>query len=330
MSTTATPLFSWSVTATLVPAGLTATYSGSGSWRVSRPAASTTGSGAPASSTKETARADQAAGSSPGRSRIWRKPAGSCGRSPSSPPSGVTSSSRWFSIATTACEPSGVTAIESGWPPRSSDRTRSRVARSTTSRRPLGSVKLTDVSTTTRTYPPTIATDVGSSCSEPSSTRLSVPRPFGALGSVMSRKPMRRASASVWTTVRPSSLTVEISATVSAAASSPAGRFWNTGYVARRWNVSSAAGAVQAASVARPSAAVGADAAAPVGCAGAAASAGSAPRPRVSVAPVATSAARRVRRAGARTGVRAEVRSGMADMSLLRRGSSRGWCPAVA
>ncbi|MET9279820.1 hypothetical protein ABZY01_18250 [Streptomyces anthocyanicus] len=45
----------------------------------------------------------------------------------------------------------------------------------------------------------------------------------------MSRKPIRRATASVCTRVRPSSLTEEISATVPAAASSPAGRLWKTG-----------------------------------------------------------------------------------------------------
>ena len=39
----------------------------------------------------------------------------------------------------------------------------------------------------------------------------------------MSRKPMRRASASVWIRVRPSSLTAEISATVAVVGSSPAG-----------------------------------------------------------------------------------------------------------
>ncbi len=91
----------------------------------------------------------------------------------------------------------------------------------------------------------------------------------------------------------PSSLTAEISATVSAAASSPAGRLSKTGYVASRWNVSAGAGVGQA------SATVGA-AAVPLGAwAGTAASAGSAPRPRVSVVPVATSAARRGRRASA-------------------------------
>lgn len=40
---------------------------------------------------------------------------------------------------------------------------------------------------------------------------------------------MRRAAASVYTRVRPSSLVAEISATVCAEASSPAGRFWKTG-----------------------------------------------------------------------------------------------------
>ncbi|WP_232233895.1 hypothetical protein [Micromonospora chokoriensis] len=58
----------------------------------------------------------------------------------------------------------------------------------------------------------------------------------------MSRKPMRRASASVWIRVRPSSLTAEISATVAVAGSSPAGRFWNTGYVATRSKASDVPG----------------------------------------------------------------------------------------
>ncbi len=53
---------------------------------------------------------------------------------------------------------------------------------------------------------------------------------------------MRRASASVWIRVRPSSLTAEISATVAVAGSSPAGRFWNTGYVATRSKASDVPG----------------------------------------------------------------------------------------
>src|SRR5690606_31861267 len=114
----------------------------------------------------------------------------------------------------------------------------------------------------------------------------------------MSRKPMRRARASVWTTVRPSSLTAEISATVAAA-----GRLWNTGYVARRWNVSSGAGAVRTTGAV----AAGAVGAAPAG-GGTAAATG---RPRASVAP-ATSATGRVRRAG-RSGALTRVRSGIDD-----------------
>jgi hypothetical protein len=45
----------------------------------------------------------------------------------------------------------------------------------------------------------------------------------------MSTNPMRRAAASVWMRVLPSSLTAEISATVSSAGSVPAGAFWKTG-----------------------------------------------------------------------------------------------------
>src|SRR5690606_9065721 len=130
----------------------------------------------------------------------------------------------------------------------------------------------------------------------------------------MSRKPMRRARASVWTTVRPSSLTAEISATVSAAGSSPSGRLWNTGYVARRWNVSSGAGAVRTTGAV----AAGAVGAAPAG-GGTAAATG---RPRASVAP-ATSATGRVRRAG-RSGALPRVRSGIDDMALLRQGRAEG------
>ena len=71
-----------------------------------------------------------------------------------------------------------------------------------------------------------------------------MPRPDGVAGSVMSTKPIRPASASVWMNVLPSSLTAEISATVGSAAAAPAGRFRYTGYVASRWNVSLADGDV--------------------------------------------------------------------------------------
>ncbi len=51
---------------------------------------------------------------------------------------GVNSSSRWFSIAIAAKDPSGLMAMESGWPPRSMLCTRVRSLTRTTSTRPTG------------------------------------------------------------------------------------------------------------------------------------------------------------------------------------------------
>ena len=118
-------------------------------------------------------------------------------------------------------------------------RTRVRSETRMTSRRPDGVVNPALVFTTTSAYPPRTATDVGSSSASPRTSSDSVPRPFGASGSLMSRNPMRRASASVESSVRPSGVTAEISATVGVAGSSPAGRLRNTGYVAVRRNEAS-------------------------------------------------------------------------------------------
>ncbi|MGX1122956.1 hypothetical protein RKD37_008319 [Streptomyces ambofaciens] len=224
-----TPLFSWSVTASWLRP-LTETYSGSGSVGSVMPAPASTGSARPSARVSGTARVRQCAGVAPRpRSRICTKPAGACGRSPSSRPGGVASSSRSFSIAMAAYRLSLLRAMESGCPPRSKLATRSWSRRETTSSRPEGWAWLALVLTTTRTYWPTTVTEVGSSSASPSRASDRVPRPRGWPGSLMSRKPIRRATASVWTRVRPSSLTEEISATVPFAASSPAGRFWKTG-----------------------------------------------------------------------------------------------------
>ena len=94
-----------------------------------------------------------------------------------------TSSSRSFSIATATKLPSGASAVESGWPPRSQEAVSARVARSTAARRPEGSVKLARVLTATKAVSSRIDTAVGS----PSKARL--PSAAGAAGSAMSMKP---------------------------------------------------------------------------------------------------------------------------------------------
>ncbi|MFB8777463.1 hypothetical protein [Streptomyces broussonetiae] len=224
-----TPLFSWSVSASWLRP-LTETYSGSGSVGSVIPASARTGRALPSALVSGTVRTGHLAGAAAApRSMICTKPAGACGRSPFFPPGGVASSSRSFSMATAAYRLSSLTTMESGWPPRPRLATRSRSRSEMTSSRPDGSAGEALVSTTTRTYCPTTDTEVGSSSASPSRASDSVPRPRGAPGSLMSRKPMRRAAASVWTRVRPSSLTADISATVSVAGSSPAGRFWKTG-----------------------------------------------------------------------------------------------------
>ena len=149
-SMTAIPLFSWRVTASRLRESI-ATYSGSGSSGVSIPDAATIGRGAPSASTKRTGVVVHARGSGP-RSMICTNPAGSWGRSPFFPPAGVASSSRWFSMATAAYAPSREMAIESGWPPRSIDRTSVRSDARSTSSRPRGLAKSSPVSSiTTRT-----------------------------------------------------------------------------------------------------------------------------------------------------------------------------------
>ena len=186
----ATPLFSWNVSATW-PRELMLTYSGSRSSGVSRPAERA------ASTSKSTRRADHVFGS-PARSMSCRKPVGGWGRSPSSPPGGVASSSRWFSIAIAANEPSGLMAIESGWPPRSMLCTGVRSLTRTMSTRPDGFAKSPPVvSMTTSTTSATAATEVGWSSALPSSSSDSVPCPTGLTGSATSTKPMRLAAASV-------------------------------------------------------------------------------------------------------------------------------------
>ena len=106
------------------------------------------------------------------------KPAGICGMAPS-----FTSSSRSFSMATATKLPSGATATESGWPPRSQEAVSARAAMSTAARRPEGSVKLGLVLTPTKAVASRTETAVGS----PSNARL--PSGAGAAGSVMSTKP---------------------------------------------------------------------------------------------------------------------------------------------
>ena len=87
-STTARALFSWRVTTTRLSSGLTFTYSGSASSAAASP-------GRPAISMRSTSHPS----TSPVRSRWASQPVGCWGRSPSSRPSGASSSSRWFSIA---------------------------------------------------------------------------------------------------------------------------------------------------------------------------------------------------------------------------------------
>ena len=93
------PLFSCSVTASCRPR--IATYSGSGSVGAATPAATRAGSAEPSAAVSATGRADHVAGP-PVRSTICTNPGGACGRSPSSPPGGVASSSRSFSMAMAA------------------------------------------------------------------------------------------------------------------------------------------------------------------------------------------------------------------------------------
>ena len=114
-------------------------------------------------------------------------------------------------MATTANFPVGPTLTESGCPPVLIVRTTARVARSTTRRRPawgpkVPSPSVTVSSTATSARLPAMATDVGA----PPVT--SVPAAVGAAGSEMSTKPMRPASASEYSRVRPPSAAATISA----------------------------------------------------------------------------------------------------------------------
>ncbi|GMA87888.1 hypothetical protein GCM10025868_31380 [Angustibacter aerolatus] len=113
-------------------------YSGSGSVGSVSPARA--GRALPSASVSGTERRPHDAGRVPARSSTCTRPAGACGRSPSSPPGGVASSSRSFSIAIAAYRPEGATAIESGCPASGTDRTVVRSLIRTTSSRPDGAV----------------------------------------------------------------------------------------------------------------------------------------------------------------------------------------------
>ena len=108
----------------------------------------------------------------------------------------ATFSSRWFSIAMTAQQPSGLIFTESGWPPRSTVRTIERDATSTTTNRPACGPKVSSArtgvsSTSTSAYRPCTATEVG----EPPTATL--PAAAGRDGSRRSTNPSRPAPASV-------------------------------------------------------------------------------------------------------------------------------------
>ena len=126
-STMAMWLFSCSVTAiSFLP--LKATNSGSGS------------SGATsAMPVRSTVLMPSQSGTPAASGTIFKLPAGICGISPS-----LTSSSRSFSMAIAAKAPSLLTAIESGWPPRSQVVSIALLARSMTVRLPDGLALLSD------------------------------------------------------------------------------------------------------------------------------------------------------------------------------------------
>lgn len=88
----ATPLFSCRVSASLF-SELMSTYSGSASSGAASPFSAEAGSA--------TSVIDHSVGP-PSRPTTLTEPAGAWGRSPSSPPAGVTASLRWFSIAIAA------------------------------------------------------------------------------------------------------------------------------------------------------------------------------------------------------------------------------------
>ncbi len=160
-------LFSCSVTA-ISPAGETSTNSGSGSSGAmsARPVRSTL------------IRPSQfIAPSTIGTMATW--PGGICPTRPS-----PASSSRSFSTATVTNDPSGATAVESGWPPRSQSATASPVARSMCRRCPDGLVKLSLVLIPTKTVLPRAETAVGSP------SRAMLPMGCGFAGSEMSIIPI--------------------------------------------------------------------------------------------------------------------------------------------